>query len=148
MIVDTLDNIGLYSQCNISPYLEWAVNRLRLPLTIGREEIEFGGYALICKNEPKESNQLLEAHKKFIDLHIVIQGREKYLYSPTSKLELFAPYHEQDDVTMYTGRESATCDLEEDMFVVFYPGEGHTPNLQSGSWNQWITKIVLKIPVK
>lgn len=147
MILDTLKNRDLYPINNIDLYLEWVDHRIKSPLEAGREELEKGAYALICFNETAEEIGQFETHEQFIDVHIVISGSERIAYAPIENLIEAVAYQADKDFALYTGDNLAHCTLNEGMFMVLFPGEGHIPNIRSIDSDTSVCKIVLKIPI-
>lgn len=145
MIFDNLYNQSHYGE--LAKYLEWAVKRMESPFLIGREELQDGAFALLVKNENIESTSLYESHTRYIDLHIIVEGFERFSYTPTQQLELVEVYNEENDCAMYEGVPSGICDLQPGMFIVFYPGEGHIPNQIVKNDMRKVTKIIIKIPI-
>ena len=72
-----------------------------------------------------------EAHRRFIDIQIVLKGRERmdYCTLPPNTLPL-EDRMEKDDIAFYPEPPVVqTALLEEDQYAVFLPGELHAPNL-------------------
>lgn len=114
-----------------------------------------GGEQLICDHEiyanimttetqPRES-LLMEAHKKYIDLHYCISGGERIEWSPTEILVIQKEYDFEKDVALYTPPTTADSRLMTvGKFAIFFPDEAHMPKINDGI-NETVQKVVLKI---
>ena len=91
----------------------------------------------------KEGNY--EAHRKYIDVQIVLKGEETVGWETISALRESIPYSEDEDIAFYEG-EGIPVRITEGMFYLVQPHDAHKPCRhmdQPGSYR----KIVLKIPV-
>jgi uncharacterized protein, YhcH/YjgK/YiaL family len=88
-----------------------------------------------------------EAHAKYLDIQIVVAGREKYLASPNlDGVSITENFLEERDVAYYT-RPASHCSFIVDpgQYVVFFPGELHCPCCAATPGGEDIRKVVLKI---
>lgn len=84
-----------------------------------------------------------EAHRRYIDLHFVVKGKEKIGVLGKDSVIITRPYDDIKDVENYyiKGKfQTATPDE----FFLFFPGEIHQPNLGNGT----VRKLVIKIRAK
>lgn len=114
-------------------------------LTIGRHNIDGDNvYALVTEAPSKDYDKTaFEAHKNYTDLHYVITGVEKMGKTPAETLKVDRPYNERGDITYYIG-EGKVYTVEQNCFLLFFPGEGHRPNITPGG-NKVVKKVVIKI---
>ncbi len=69
-----------------------------------------------------------EAHRKYIDIQILLTGVERIGYANIDDLNAETAYDEEDDYTLYTG-EGSFIAMAPDRFVIFHPQDGHMPNI-------------------
>jgi YhcH/YjgK/YiaL family protein len=114
-------------------------------LTNGRHNIDGDNvYALVTEAPSKDYDKTaFEAHKNFTDIHYVIMGVEKMGKTPAETLKVDRPYNERGDITYYIG-DGEVYTIEQNGFLIFFPGEGHRPNITPGG-NKVVKKVVIKI---
>ncbi|AMR32216.1 hypothetical protein A0256_12680 [Mucilaginibacter sp. PAMC 26640] len=102
-------------------------------------------YATISEGEPKPlDTAAFESHKRFIDLHYVIRGRERiYERGKTDTVIVTKPYDPTKDVeNYYTIGHYALAKPTE--FFLFFPGEIHQANIGVNKTDR-VKKMVIKI---
>jgi len=148
MIVDTLANAGRYR--GITPLLDRGLEEMeRLaesPLADGRHEL--GGQKLSAifssyqTEDPEEKH--FEAHRRFIDIQVVLQGRESLYWAPLLSLEPRGEYSEAEDIAFFTGPAGIAVPLEPGWFTVLFPQDAHKPGCLRGNPAQ-VRKLVIKV---
>ena len=150
MIYDRLKNFYKYSNINtafsdVNNFLN-KTNLIDLPL--GKIDVNNNGaFAIISEyNTKKTEDSFIEYHKKYIDIQIVISGVENigFCFFEENKNIMF---DEEKDFGKTNG-DSIYFELAPDNFAVFFPFEGHTPQLQINNVKSFVKKIVFKIPFK
>lgn len=110
----------------------------------GKHEIKGDDlFAIISRPGTSTSNGVkLEAHKKYIDIHYIINGAEtfgwKQLYdckNPEGEFDL------EKDYILYNDQSFTSLILKENNFVIVYPEDAHAPGIST----QDLHKVVLKI---
>ena len=150
MIYDTLRNLSRYE--TLSPDFATAVQYLRATdlfrLPHGRTGIA-GDRVFLNRFDyttaVRTSKTLFEAHERYLDLHIVLNGQEGIALAPTEFLT--ERKREEDDSILNTGDEVYRLPLRVGQFALLYPGEGHMPKLVCGIPSH-VDKIVVKIAIK
>ena len=88
-----------------------------------------------------------ETHKKFIDLQIVLRGREgfgySHIYNPSLKVK--DPYNEEKDIEKYTVKDEALYEMGERSFALVFPEDVHRPAIKLD--DNYIEKVVIKIRI-
>lgn len=146
MIFDRIENLSLYSFSNES--LNEAINHI---LTHPIEEPYSGG--IIQKNtlqfttsDVKEKRY--EAHKRFIDIHIVLKGKEYVECANVDFLTNLTEYDEEHDI--FFGDMTSTAKLsgylEAGGVLITFPEDAHLVGAHLDS-AQVVNKIVFKVPV-
>ncbi len=90
----------------------------------------------------------LEAHQKYIDIHMILNDGERIDFCDSHGLRVKTPY--VHDIEFYEDPDAplGTVYLEPGKFAVFYPGEAHKPQLHyNENASKEVRKIVVKIPV-
>lgn len=91
----------------------------------------------------------LEAHKKYIDIQILLDGVEELDYIDVQNLEVAEEYDEERDV-MFFVRPTQILNkvvLSKGKFVLLYPHEAHQPQMAYKNQAGKVKKVVVKIPV-
>lgn len=146
MIVDKWENILFYESMikNLKNGVN-AVNSLA-NLEVGKYEFD-GGFFMVQKGETQPMDEgTFEAHKKYIDVQIIMEGSEDVAWADTSDLQVDVPYNEEKDAMRLSGQVSHWMHMTAGMCYVAYPWDGHKP-VRHVEKPQSFTKIVLKLPV-
>ena len=134
MVYDTLKNQKLYY--SLHPNFEKAfafINKaIAEDLPVGRYEIEGKElYAAVSEYTTKDpATTIGERHENYIDIQVVIRGREKIPFMNIDHGVSTIPYDAEKDAERYeaTANES-TAIMEEGTFAIFFPQDIHRPNL-------------------
>ena len=146
MITDQLANGLCYAA--IDPRLARAIEFLQradlAALPDGRHDIDGDAiYALVQQYTSKLPDQgRWEAHQRYADLQIVVQGEERMGYGQISRFAR-GTYDPAKDVEFLTG-EGDFVHLGAGDFIVLWPDEVHMPGMAVGA-PAAVTKIVVKI---
>ena len=148
MILDLLDHHDLYE--SLHPLFQSAfyfIETCDPDLKPGRYELpEKGMYALVQTYLTKSvEGALFEAHRNFIDIQYIVEGRERVYYAPLSSLNA-GPYEPDRDYVPADG-EGQPLILTAGAFGIFFPQDAHLPSRQV-SVPEAVRKIVVKVPVK
>ena len=65
-----------------------------------------------------------EAHKKYIDVHLMLDGEERILLNHIDNLER-KPYQEEGDFLPLEGEEASMVTLKSGDFLICYPEDAH-----------------------
>lgn len=87
----------------------------------------------------------LEIHRDYIDIQLLLSGRETILFEPVEGRPVTAAYDPARDIAFY-GLDASSAlpvKLEPGNFAVFFPGEGHLPGV--GDPAEGVVKVVVKI---
>ena len=112
----------------------------------GRYELQNGIYcvASISKLQKREEF-FFEAHKKYADLHYVIEGTQRMWVGATSQMSVES-YTEEKDFVKVTGDHLVEALQTSDTGIAVFPEDAHTldPNYLP---EQEVKKIIFKIPL-
>jgi len=149
MIADTLANIGIYFVVN--PYIKQAAEYIEAfqkePAADGRYPLDGDRFFVIVQRyttSPAEGKQF-EAHRKYIDLQVVLQGKETILWAPLEELsELSEEFSKGGDIAFYGGEERIAVKLRAGWFALLFPGDAHIPCV-AYDLPEEVVKLVFKI---
>ena len=147
MIQDTVDRLGLY--VDTVPGLESFIDELK---GMDLEHTEDGTYytpegikyfiqSFESTTEPKKH----EVHAKYIDVQMVVEGREKLTVSHAVDT-LPLNFQEDNDFGSMDVKKETTCHLKPGNFALLFPFEPHAPGLSESKTSEHVRKIVVKIP--
>lgn len=152
MIYDSLNNFGLYlcMHPQFTDVLSFLQNHepplSALPpatYTINSS----GAFALVSDYMSKpESEGFLEYHRKFIDIQILIEGRERIGVAHRDNC-VEQSYLEEKDF----GKLDGTVDyimMNTHNFAIFFPQDAHMPQISCEDRSERVKKVVFKIPVQ
>ncbi|MCY7007126.1 YhcH/YjgK/YiaL family protein [Fusobacterium simiae] len=88
----------------------------------------------------------LEYHKKYIDIHIVLEGEEAIAYTPFEDCIETQSYDTKKDIAFMTGKTQAELILNTKNFLILFPKEPHLPLLKVSKIKD-IKKLVFKIEI-
>jgi biofilm protein TabA len=148
MIIDQLSNSAKYKK--LHPIFDKAFDFLSQSdfdhFENGKLEIEKDDlFAIVSRNgtsiaaEPK-----LEIHRKYLDIHYVIQGTEligwKFLNICNKAVDEFKI---NEDYQLFDDKDFNTFKLHAGEIMIVYPNDAHAPLLQTAN----LFKLVLKIKI-
>ena len=147
MIIDRCENIGLYRR--ILPGVDAGLEALRAlgeTPAVGRYEFD-GGYFMIQEGDTKSIPEgEYEAHRKYIDVQIVLRGEETVAWAHLSELTEAGAYDEVKDKQMFAG-EPAQCNvIREGMVWIAFPEDGHKACRHLQEQTHYL-KAVMKLPI-
>jgi YhcH/YjgK/YiaL family protein len=88
--------------------------------------------------------QKLEAHRRYIDIQMVMRGSEKMGYAHISGARPKSMYDEAKDIIFLDGNTD-TLTVDATLFLIFYPQDAHMPALNVGAHPQQVKKAVFKV---
>ena len=149
MVIDKLENANLFFGLNerINRAICYLQSTDFTQLDVGRYEIDGKFiYANVYEHETKNSKDgLLEAHKKYVDIHYVINGSEQIGVAILEDQTPIKEYDEIDDFTLYKVDYCLNL-LKAGMFAIFFPDDLHMPGIKSDKFNK-VKKIVVKVKI-
>lgn len=87
-----------------------------------------------------------EAHRKYIDLHYIVEGVECIATADVKALEVVSPFDETKDAGFYEGKEDGRYYLRSGDFMVCYPSDAHKVGMMEQAPGA-VKKVVVKIMV-
>lgn len=151
MIVDQLENAGNYVDAipGLADALSY-IGKIDTNPPEGRVELpELNGYALVLAYDTEQATmRKLETHQRFVDLQVVLSGREAVQWAWRESLAPREAYDPDSDVAFWQDGPMSEFILEAGQFAVFLPWDAHKPGcLADSGASERIKKLVIKIPV-
>ena len=86
--------------------------------------------------------QVLELHHDYIDVHILLEGKETIGWKAIEDLkEEVKPYEKDGDCALYADRPTAWAELTPGQFVIVFPEDPHAPIIGEGKIRKLIAKV-------
>jgi YhcH/YjgK/YiaL family protein len=149
MILDVLANADRYAAVHplFAECFAYLKNTDLAALPVGRQPLGASGCAVIvAESAPKtKQSSLLEGHRAFIDIQVVLAGEELIGFVPRSRCTEKSDDVANDFQELQGAAEYLT--LRPGCFAIYFPEDAHQPNVGTGSYSGLIRKIVIKVPV-
>ncbi len=146
MIIDHIEHASKYCQLNdrVAMALRAAQSTEFLSAHPGRYALqEPDVFALVQQYSTKpQAFGKWEAHRRYIDLHYVVSGREVIGHAHLNSMTVTEPYNEEKDVLFLAG-EGNFFTVSAGTFVIFFEQDVHMPGL-AVSAPEPVHKIVIK----
>jgi len=90
-----------------------------------------------------KDEQLVEVHRKYIDVQVPLSCLEIMGWQPADTLETepTTPYDEQTDRAFYKQRTAHYVDVLPGEFTMFFPSDAHAPMVGEGKCKKFIAKL-------
>ena len=153
MIFDSLNNFANYARLAPGTWAKLAafLHGCTAETPAGRYEIDGDRlYAMVQSyNLHPVRPEKLEIHRNYVDIQLLLAGKESILCRPVDGLKETVPYDGGKDIAFYRAAEgnSVTVTLEPGKFAVFFPEEGHMPGLSCPGAAREVVMVVVKIAV-
>jgi biofilm protein TabA len=148
MILDSLENAGLYE--SIHPRFKQAFDFLRntdlVALPLGKVELDGKNLFVNVVDAAGKTPDVakMETHNKYIDIQVPVTAPETMGWIAGNKLkEITEPYNADKDVSFFGDKASNFIVVQPLEFAVFFPEDGHQPQLFDGI----VKKIIVKVLV-
>lgn len=149
MIIGKLKDLNRYFGLskNIDDAISYVLNTDLLSLEVGRYELS---ESVIVNRQQYygKDDPFAESHRDFIDLQIVLKGKEKMGYADLSNLtvRVMEDYNPDIDLAKYYVDDECCYEMSEDSFALIYPEDIHRPGMKVD--DNIIEKVVVKIKVE
>ena len=149
MIIDSIENHTLYPYGDLWNKAFEFINTLVPDVEEGRQILQgddlFAGidrYETKCGEVAK-----LETHQKYVDIQLLLSGKEQLKIFKKEGLTIREPYDEEKDAEFYhiPDEPIATVTLQPGQFIVFFPEDAHRPCLIADEAPEWVKKVVIKV---
>jgi len=148
MVFDSVENFSSY-MC-LHPYFNNVNDFIKKNMTDmaeGRYDInDQGAFAMVNEYVTKDiSETFIECHRKFIDVQILLKGKERIGICNKAECKEYA-YDTDTDLQKLSG-EVSFIEMTPKRFVIFFPRDGHMTQIKYGDFKERVKKVVFKIPV-
>ena len=136
----------------IHPNLDMALERITKEFlsSVGEERVEIKGsdvYATRFTYETiPEEESFFEAHKNYLDIHLMLEGAERVEIAPPDTLTEFDRV-EANDFYAYRGEGQYRLVLSPGDFLVVFPNDAHKIKMRVDG-PETVTKAVFKVRIK
>ena len=145
-------NVNARDYLGIHPNLDLALERITPEFlsSLGEERVDIIPGEVWCTKFSYETirdeESFFEAHEKFLDIHLMMDGSERVEVAPPDTLEQFQSVPE-NDFYAYRGEGHYKMVLSPGDFLVVFPADAHKIKMQvDGPCS--VTKAVFKIKVR
>lgn len=91
-----------------------------------------------------EEKQVLEVHRRYIDVHILLEGKERVGWRNTDDCKDVAhPYDEGGDFATFFDKPTTYIDMMPNDFLIVFPEDAHAPIIGSCKIRKAIAKVML-----
>ena len=150
MIFDKLENASRYYSLN--PLFEKAFDYL---LTTDLNNTQAGKielvpdalYAIHSEYETRElPGEKMEAHKKFLDIQLLVSGSERMGIALLKDQQIAQPYSDEKDFHLFQEQPDFFLSIMAGEFTIFFPTDLHMPNISTGEKGT-VKKVVMKVRI-
>ena len=146
MILDHLENADRYAA--LHPRFPAAFRHLRetdlAALADGEHEIDGRGlYVSVTSTVGRgRADATLEAHRRYIDIHVVIDGSDEIgVRAVADCRDVALDYDEGRDCTLFRDRPEDWLAVPPGSFAILFPGEAHAPLAATGHVRKAVVKV-------
>lgn len=146
MIVSNLQNSGRIESLHpqFKPLFDYVKTHDLLHAELGRIDID--GDDLFIMNINPEcvplDKQVLEVHRIYIDVHILLEGTERIGWKAIEDVKQeIKPYDKEGDCALYADPSTTWVDLLPGQFMIVYPEDPHAPVVGAGNIRKLIAKV-------
>jgi YhcH/YjgK/YiaL family protein len=113
----------------------------------GRNEVEGDDiYINVMEYQTTDpENRIWEAHRGYLDVHFVIEGKEYMQINPLSKMNC-QEYQPESDYVPMTGPSGEQVLLQQGEYIVCFPEDAHKTGIKADD-PQTIRKAVMKVRI-
>jgi biofilm protein TabA len=85
----------------------------------------------------------LEAHRRYIDIQVAIDGAETIGWRPLSGCRRALPFDESRDIGFFEDAPQSWLALRPGEFAIFFPDDAHAPLADTGAVKKAIVKVLV-----
>lgn len=147
MIFDRYDFLSRYAA--LSPNFETAIRFLsgRTLDSFLSGELRIDGenvYGFVREADLAGRTPRWEAHRRYADIQILLDGREDIRCAPEGEVGPSTPYDDARDIEFFESARGTRYALMPGDFLILFPGEPHAPDCP-GEGAEFSKKLVVKV---
>jgi YhcH/YjgK/YiaL family protein len=149
MILDSLKDSTTYF--NLNPRFRQAFDFIRennlADMAAGKYTLDGENlFITIAEIDGKAAGEAkTEAHRKYIDIQIVLCGQEIMGWTAVEKCQhVSESYHAEQDIIFYEDKPTTYLTVNPGEFVVFFPEDGHAPAIGNGRIKKAVVKVLVQ----
>lgn len=130
------------------PLFDYVKTHDLLHTECGRIEIEGDNlYINLCTPTCMEkTEQVMEVHADYIDVHILLEGHEAIGCSMIHEVKnLVKPYDAESECSLYSDISNNYVDMKPGDFMIVYPEDPHAPLIGKGQIKKAIGKVKISV---
>lgn len=106
-------------------------------------------YFKVMEYDTKEAPEIIESHRKEVDIQILLTGSEKIKMYHDSDLTVSEAYNPETDCVFYSTKAEPYTELilYPEYMAVFFPSDPHHPQFKTKNGIQALKKIVIKVSI-
>lgn len=149
MITDSIKNIDIYKNLHkdfpkVFEYMKTlGKDSPKGPFVLDGDNVH--GSVWTAETTGTAEERKLEKHEKFIDIHYLLDGCEKFGYADADTLTTSEEYHESDDYSFLEGNASGVI-LTPGHFCIVFPQDAHSPYCIAEK-SETVKRCVIKIRI-
>ncbi len=147
MICDSLQNASRYA--GLHPGFGEALSFFASLTAFPARRVDLDGdklFILFSDLQGKErSEALLEAHKKYIDIHCCFEGRESIGWRALRNCAgIRTPYDDEKDLITFIDSPAFWSLLTPGTFAIYFPEDAHAPMVSDGVVRKAVAKVACR----
>lgn len=149
MILDNIKFLSNYSYVkNVDKAVKFLSENDCLALEDGQYDLGDQCCCLVSKylTSDNTNKPQLEAHREYIDIQLVLSGREVIYIQALELADTIKEYDSNEDYELFTSNYVNTVVLDGSNFVILFPNDLHAGGFDAGD-KQEVKKLVFKLKI-
>jgi len=148
MILDKIENLHRYTQVLEVSLLSNALSE-KIYDSVEEGKFEVGNnmdkfFGIIMSYNTKGASEgIWEAHRKYMDIHVILEGEELVYLEDIENCEVSQTYDADGDYGLFTANPTKPVVLKAGHFLALYPNEVHMTSVKNVH-SSTVRKIVFK----
>jgi biofilm protein TabA len=149
MIIDKITNCHNYFSLNtrFATAFEYILSNDFSKLEPGRYDVDGSEiFAIVSEYQTKNISECKwEAHRKYYDIHMMVNGTENFGYANIDSLKIVQEYIDEKDFLLFEG-DGDFIKLPTESFIIAAPQDAHIPGVVFDS-PAMVKKVVIKVKI-
>lgn len=148
MILGEINNLAQIKTGNplLNEALQWVALHYKDPFEKGTIELFDGRVKVNSETVAMlpQGKQMLEAHRRFIDIHVPISSEETIGWASLKHLRnITQSYDPEKDIEFYGDEPQSYISVRSGQCAIFFPEDAHAPNIGVGRHKKYCVKIAI-----